>query len=69
MHSCRAAPPWAHERKVAFNGGVRAADMLDATVDTSIRCVSGATLLSSLRRCKDAEERELLRRASKRTTR
>jgi Xaa-Pro dipeptidase len=51
--------------KVAFNGGVRAADMLDATVDTSIRCVNGATLLSSLRRCKDAEERELLRRASK----
>jgi len=51
--------------KVAFNGGVRAADMLDATAGTKIQCLNGATLLSSLRRCKDAEELELMRRASK----
>lgn len=51
--------------KVAFNGGVRAVDMLEATVDTKIVCVNGASVLSPLRRCKDADERELMRIASK----
>lgn len=51
--------------RVAFNGAVRAADMLDATEGSDIFCVNGAAVLAPLRRRKDPEEMELLRKASK----
>jgi len=51
--------------KVAFNGGVRAVDMLEAVAGTKMVCVSGVSLSSSLRRRKDAGEMELMRKASK----
>lgn len=49
---------------IAFTKGLEAANMLELVDGLGVRCVSGASLISSLRAVKSEEELALVRRAS-----